>query len=180
MLGNAPLWDVAQTCHAALQAAEVPYAVLGGVAVCLHGYQRNTVDLDLLVRREDQAAIKTVFSEAGLTWDESAAEFRSEAGIQVQLLLAGDKAGRGAEVRLPDPSMTSTVQAVEGLCVLTLARLIETKLACGSGSVRRSHKDFADVVELIAVHRLGRAFARHLHASLRDTFRRLVGVARSE
>jgi hypothetical protein len=36
----------------------------------------------------------------------------------------------------------------------TLARLIETKLACGQGNARRMHKDFADVVELIAKHDL--------------------------
>jgi len=42
----------------------------------------------------------------------------------------------------------------EGLPALSLARLIETKLACGEGNLRRTHKDFADVVELIAVHDL--------------------------
>jgi hypothetical protein len=61
-----------------------------------------------------------------------------------------------------------------------LARLIESKLACGQGNLRRTHKDFADVVELIAVHRLSRSFARHLHGTLRDAFRELVLHARGE
>ncbi len=38
---------------------------------------------------------------------------------------------------------------IEGLPVLRLSRLIEIKIACGAENVRRMHKDFADVVELI-------------------------------
>jgi hypothetical protein len=72
------------------------------------------------------------------------------------------------------------VTTIEGLPVLTLARLIESKIACGEGSVRRTYKDFADVVELIAARKLNRSFARHLHRSLRKTFRELVLRARGE
>jgi hypothetical protein len=62
--------------------------------------------------------------------------------------------------------------------VISLSKLIETKLACGQGNLRRTHKDFADVVELIAVHKLSRAYARYLHKSLRATYRKLVEHAR--
>jgi hypothetical protein len=70
--------------------------------------------------------------------------------------------------------------AVEGLSVVSLARLIEMKLACGEGNLRRTHKDLADVVELISIHGLGRSFARFLHESLRKTFRELVMRVRGE
>jgi hypothetical protein len=62
----------------------------------------------------------------------------------------------------------------------TLAKLLETKLASGEGSPRRTHKVFADAVELIATHQLSRAFASQLHKSLRPTFRKLVLKARGE
>jgi hypothetical protein len=81
-------------------------------------------------------------------------------------------------VRLPDPGDETAVTQLEGLPVLTLAKLIEAKLACGQGNLRRTHKDFADVVELIAAHQLSRSFAKNLHKSLRDTFRQLVIHAR--
>lgn len=58
--------------------------------------------------------------------------------------------------------------------MLTLAQLIEAKLACGLGDLRRTHKDFADVVELIAVNKLDGSFARFLHDSVRGEFRELV------
>ncbi|MFN6139536.1 MAG: hypothetical protein ACK480_13690 [Planctomycetota bacterium] len=59
------------------------------------------------------------------------------------------------------------------------SRLIEMKLASGLGSMRRTHKDFADVVELIAIRRLDGSFAKYLHPSLRPTFSELVRCAGS-
>jgi hypothetical protein len=103
---------------------------------------------------------------------------RSPSGVVLQFVLGGDKAGRDTEVRLPDPGDAAAVTQLEGLPVLTLARLIESKLACGQGNLRRTHKDYADVVELVARHNLSRSFAKHLHKSLRDTFRQLVLHAR--
>ena len=73
-------------------------------------------------------------------------------GIAVQFLVSGERAGSGSEVRLPDPNRPAVVTQIEGLPVLSLARLIETKLACGQGNIRRTHRDFADVVEFIALH----------------------------
>ena len=174
MLANESLWDTAQQCHAILKDADIPHALLGGIAVCLHGYQRNTVDVDLLVRREEADAIRARLEAAGFVWSAKQAEFRSPTGIPVQLVLALDRAGPDSVVRLPDPSDNGAITSIEGLPVLKLARLIESKLACGQGNLRRTHKDFADVVELIACHQLNRSFARFLHKSLRVAFRELV------
>ena len=97
-----------------------------------------------------------------------------------QFLTAGDRAGSGSEVSLPDPSDKSVVEEIEGLTVLRLSKLIEAKIACGEGNLRRTHKDFADVVELILQNRLDSSFARHLHRSLRATYRRLARWSRGE
>lgn len=58
---------------------------------------------------------------------------------------------------MPYPWDNNSITYLEGLQVLTLTRLIETKLASDEGSVRRTYKDFADVVELIARHNLSRS-----------------------
>jgi hypothetical protein len=178
MLGNQTLWDAARQSHEALRQAQIAHAVVGGVAVCLHGYQRNTVDVDLLVRRDDSSGIRRVLEVSGFAWHASASEFHSQGGVPVQLLMAGDRAGDDAELALPDPSETNVVVVLEGLPVLSLEKLIESKIACGQGDLRRTHKDFADVVELIARHGLSRADARRLHKSVRKTFRELVLHAR--
>jgi hypothetical protein len=180
MLGNENLWEAVQAVHAILAQAGIPHGVLGGVAVCLHGYQRNTVDVDLLVRPADAATARQLLESAGWTWDDAQKEIRSPAGVAVQFIYSGERAGAGSEVMLPDPADESAIVEVENLPVLSLARLIESKLACGQGNLRRTHRDFADVVELIAVHHLSCSFAKHLHKSLRDTFRELVMHARGE
>lgn len=178
MLSNQTLWDAAVDCHARLAAAGIPHAIAGGVAVCLHGYRRNTVDLDLLVRRDDQARVREALEASGYAWSADQAEFRAPSGVPVQFLLSGERAGKGAEVLLPEPDAPGVTVEIEGLAVLDLARLIEAKLACGLGSPRRTHRDLADVVELIAIHQLSRSFARHLHKSLRPAFRKLVEQSR--
>ncbi len=180
MLGNEALWQTASQCHQLLLDANIPHAVAGGVAVCLHGYQRNTVDVDLLVRKEDADAIRDALESENYTWNAEEAEFRSPAGVAVQFLIAGERAGADSEVKLPDPANTRAVTEIEDLPVVTLARLIESKSACGLGSVRRTHKDFADVVELIVVNELNSSFARYLHKSLRTTYRELVRRSRGK
>lgn len=178
MLDQETLWTTAQECHRRLRDAGVPHAIVGGIAVCLHGYRRSTVDVDLLVRSEDTAAIRGALEAAGYTWSDANREFIGQAGVPVQFLTCGERAGKDSEVSLPDPSLPASTQEIEGLPVLSLARLIEIKLACGLGDLRRLHRDLADVVELILVHGLSRSFARHLHKSLREPFRKLVLQAR--
>lgn len=174
MLQNESLWHVARQVHDLLAARSIPHAIVGGVAVCLHGYRRNTVDLDLLVRPEDVDGIRAAMTEQGFIWSPEAREFRTPNDIPVQFLMAGEKAGPQQEATLPDPADRQHVSEIEGLPVLRLSQLVQAKLACGQGNLRRTHRDFADVVELIQVRGLNASFARFLHKSVRKTFRELV------
>jgi hypothetical protein len=174
MLENESLWQTAKRVHDLLDRQGVPHAVVGGLAVSLHGYRRNTVDVDLLVRPEDSSTVRAALEAAGFRWLDREKEFRSEAGVPVQVLFAGEREGPGQAATFPSPDDPSHVTVVEGLPVLSLAQLIQAKLACGLGDLRRTHKDFADVVELIAVHGLDGSFARRLHKSVRKEFRQLV------
>jgi hypothetical protein len=179
MLDNETLWKTAQRVHDELDAGGIPHAIAGGVAVSLHGYRRNTVDVNLLLRKEDAEVVKSSMTSAGFLGDEHQREFRSAAGTPIQFLIAGEPAGDGSVVKLPDPSAQGVTEMAEGLPVLSLARLIESKIAAGEGNVRRAFKDFADVVELAAIHRLDGDFARFLHRSVRKQFRQLVKRAQA-
>ena len=174
MLENETLWEVADRVHARLARDGIDHAIVGGVAVCLHGYRRNTVDLDVLVRAEDGAALRSALEAEGFRWLAAKKEYRSPSDVAVQLVLAGESEGPGQPAKFPDPGDPKHVTTIEGLPVLSLPQLIQAKLACGLGDLRRTHKDFADVVELIAVHRLDGSYARHLHKSVRKEFRELV------
>lgn len=180
MLGNESLWEIAVRCHELFHQAKIPYTICGGVAVCMHGYQRNTTDIDIIINSRDTAQIREVLLDAAFEWDEVKKEFRSPGGIAIHFLVAGSKAGKDSELAIPEPCGDLNVEEREGIMVVKLARLIEMKIACGTGSLRRTHKDFADVVELIAVHGLDLSFARHLHKSLRKTFKELVRSATAE
>ena len=180
MLGQTALWDAALRCHAAQDEAAIPHAVIGGVAVCLHGYQRTTVDLDLLIRPEDGTSALCIFAQAEFVWNAQFAEFRVTNGISVDLHYSGVAIGLDGHLQLPDPTSPHVVQMIEGLPVLRLERLIEIKTAIGINNRRRAHREFADVVELAAVNMLRHSFARQLHASLRKSFRILVNVAQGD
>ncbi|MEM9369009.1 MAG: hypothetical protein AAGD07_23720 [Planctomycetota bacterium] len=179
MLGNESLWSVAQRCSELFNNAGIPYGICGGVAVCLHGYQRNTVDVDLIIRPVDTDRVRSLLEANGFTWNPDEAEFTTEEGFVVQFLVAGAKAGRGSEVHIAVPEGDLNVEEIEGMSVVRLSRLIEMKIACGASNLRRTHRDFADVVELIAIRELDSSFARFLHKSVRSTFRDLIRNARA-
>jgi hypothetical protein len=174
MLENETLWEVARRVHILLEREGIDHAIVGGVAVCLHGYRRNTVDLDLLIHSENAAAFRAVLEAEGFEWMPTGKEFRSPSGVAVQCVIAGENEGPGQEARFPNPREAKHVITIERLPVLSLAQLIQSKLACGLGNMRRTHKDFADVVELISIHGLDGSFARFLHKSVRKEFRLLV------
>lgn len=50
---------------AALDANEIEYAVCGGLAMAIHGCPRATVDIDLLVKPDDQARIFSAVEPLG-------------------------------------------------------------------------------------------------------------------
>lgn len=173
-LQNETLWELVERVHALLEREGIDHAIVGGVAVFLHGYRRNTVDLGLLVESADTQTLRSALEADGIRWHAAIKEFRSPAGVAIQCVLAGESEGRGQVATFPSPRDPKRVTTIEGLPVLSLASLIESKIACGLGNLRRTHRDFADVVELIAVHQLDGSFARFLHKSLRKEFRVLV------
>jgi hypothetical protein len=174
MLENETLWQLTERAHGSLEKKTVPHAIVGGVAVCLHGYRRNTVDLVLLIRPEDTASLRSAFEAEGFQSSAADRAFRSTSGVAVQLVVAGESEGAGQAATFPNSDDAECTTTIEGLPVLSLAQLIQAKLACGLGDLRRTHNDFADVVELIATHRLNSSFARLLYKSVRKEFRGLV------
>lgn len=57
-----------QKVVAAFDAAAIPYALCGGLAVGVHGYPRATVDIDLLIQQEDVRAAEEAGEAIGYTF----------------------------------------------------------------------------------------------------------------
>src|SRR5204863_5938313 len=85
-------------------------------------------------------------------------------GVTVDVLLTGLFPGLGGPGPIAFPDPAGVAEVVDNKRVLTLAALIELKLAA------RRHKDFADVVELIRHNDLGESFAGRLHAAIRRDY----------
>src|ERR1700681_4870923 len=83
MLDNEKLWNVTERVHGLLARNGIDFAIVGGVAVCLHGYRRNTVDLDLLIHPDHAAEFRAVLEADGFMWSAAAKELRAPSGVAV-------------------------------------------------------------------------------------------------
>jgi hypothetical protein len=77
ILGNGTLWQAVSISHQILSVANVPHALMGGVAVCLHGYRRNTADVNWLARKQDWKAIDESLVREGYFQEANRKKFRS-------------------------------------------------------------------------------------------------------
>jgi hypothetical protein len=149
-----------------LEKAKIPYALMGGMAVNLHGYRRTTNDVDILLTAEGLAEFQKRFVpkdyEATPRRPRRFTDRKNQ--VIVDFLVTGLYPGSGqpGPIAFPDPSAVRTT--IEGWEVINLAVLVELKLAA------RRHQDFADVVSLIRAHQLDEAFAGRLHPSVRSDY----------
>ncbi|HUT09739.1 MAG TPA: nucleotidyltransferase family protein [Thermoguttaceae bacterium] len=173
------LLETAKRCHDLFDAADIPHVVIGGIAVYLHGYKRNSRDVDLLVRRDERDGIRQALESAGYSWDARRKAYISPTNVRVDFRYAGEDAGNG-KVLFPDPATLQAREIINDLPALALTHLIEAKLACAIAEQRegkgrgRHKKHCVDVVQLIATNGLTGSYAEGLHESVRAEFRRVA------
>jgi len=149
-----------------LEKANIPYALVGGLAVKAHGYRRTTNDVDVLLTPEGFTTFRKRFVPKD--YDPVAGRRRRLVdranGVTVDFLLTGQfpRDGRPGPIAFPDPSTTS--ETIEGIRILNLPALMVLKLAA------RRHQDFADVVNLIRAHDLDESYLTRLHPTLHGDF----------
>jgi hypothetical protein len=122
---------------AALQAAQIPYAVIGGNAVAVHVARideaavRNTADVDLLIRRADLPAAQAALTAAGFVYREAMGIHmfldgpQAKARDALHVLFAGEKVR--PEYAVPTPDISET-EAGEHFRVINLEALLRMKL----------------------------------------------------
>jgi hypothetical protein len=172
--------DVHQTMRriaARLTEVGIDYAIVGGMAMTLHGYVRVTGDIDILTTPKGLERIHQELVERG--YDRTTPETRrairdTQTGIAVKFITTGDHAGDSSPLLFPDPTTVAVVR--EGLQVIALPALIELKLASGLAAPHRM-RDLADAQNLIASLHLPRQLGERLHPSVRSEFGRLWQLA---
>jgi hypothetical protein len=155
-----------------LDQLQIPYAVVGGMALVLHGQSRTTVDVNILVTFEGLKAAHESLEGLGYVAPFAGSKNLrdTETGVRIEFLVAGNFPGDGKPkpVAFPDPSLAAT--EIDGIRVAQLPRFIELKLASGLTGGAARLKDFADVVALIDVLKLPESFADQLHDYVRPKF----------
>lgn len=149
-----------------LEKAKIPYALMGGMAVNLHGYRRTTNDVDILLTAEGLTEFQKRFVpnhyEATPGRPRRFTDRKNQ--VVIDFLVTGRYPGSGqpGPIAFPDPAAVRTT--IEGWQVINLAVLIELKLAA------RRHQDFADVVSLIRARQLDESFADGLHSTVQRDY----------
>jgi hypothetical protein len=165
---------------ARLAALEIPYAIVGALALNAYGYVRATVDVDVLLREDDLQRFKDAHLGRGyLERSPGGRGLRDTAnGVPIDVVVAGEYPGDGKEkpIAFPDPAAVALVG--ERFALVPLATLIELKIASGMTAPHRL-RDLADIIELIRVNRLPEAYAEELSAYVRDRYRELWRAAQS-
>jgi hypothetical protein len=133
----------------------IPHLVVGGLAVQEHGYERVTIDVDLVVPDVAEAVEYLTSDVAGpfKRLAEDRVEDRRN-GVKVDLLPAGYVLKDGCKVPFPHPREVSDLPQVA-----TVEQLVSLKLDSFTGSPLKRLKDKADVTELIQRARLPRDLA---------------------
>jgi hypothetical protein len=144
---------------AALEAANVPYAVIGGNAVAAwvarvdEAAVRNTRDVDLLVRRSDLDAVKEAMARAGFTHHETLGvhmfleEGQSSARDAVHVLFANEKVQDDYVAPTPDVADATVMQAYR---VLNLEPLVRMKLTSFRDKDRTHLRDLIELGQIDA------------------------------
>lgn len=162
---------------AALEAAGVPYAVVGGHAIALwvsrvdDAAVRNTQDVDVLVRREDLDAVKHALQAAGFIYRHTAGMDvfldgpMAKARDAVHVVFANEKVRPGEPIANPDVTES---EAGEQFRVIGLEALVRIKLTAFRD------KDRMHLRDLIAVGLVDATWPSRLPAELAQRLQLLL------
>jgi hypothetical protein len=154
----------------------IPYALMGAAAVSAHGARPVKDDVIVLLTSQGLDWFRQAF--VGPVYDQVPKHSRRfverESNTTVEVRLSGHYPGitGPGPFAFPDPALVG--EEIEGVVAVTLAELIQLKLA------ERRYYDSADVVSLIEVHNLDESFMEKPHPSVRDNYRKCLEEKRRQ
>lgn len=133
-----------------LDELKIPYAVTGAMALFFHGYRHFTEDVDLLVTQAGMEAIRSQLDELDC-WTE-------RPGSNV---LRDRQTGVAIDLHETTSELTNSVVNMEGMRILSLPCLVETKIR--SGTARRGRlMHLCDIQALLERVQLPESFVTQL------------------
>ena len=178
---KAPVQSTLERLAQRLGQEGIPYAVIGGMALNVHGYVRVTRDVDVLLSPDGLKTFGRLCVGRGYVAAFPGARktfIDTESRIPIEVITSGEYPGDGKPkpVVFPDPAESSV--EIEGIRVVALPTLIELKLASGLSAGHRL-RDLADVQDLIVALELPLDVEDGLDPSVREEYRRLWNLTQS-
>jgi hypothetical protein len=178
--GHGMLNDALSRLVTDLDRKNIDYVVIGAIALNQHGFQRLTIDIDLVMTSEGLDRFRNEL--AGLGYRpafEAKKKFRTvKENIPIEVITTGEYPGDGLPKPVSFPEPDSDFVVIEGIKTVSLEKLVELKLASGMTAPDRL-KDLADVQELIKVKSLDADFASKLNEFVRAKYIELYDAVAS-
>lgn len=165
-----------------LSEKQIDYAIIGGMALALHGFIRPTEDVDLLLTPEGLDKFHSELLGLGYVplFPGARKHFRdTETGVKVEVITSGEYPGDGKPKPVVFPTPKDVAVELAKFRVVRIESLIELKLASGLTAEHRKLRDLADVQQLIEILNLPEDLSQHLDASVRDEYLRLWALAQT-
>ncbi len=178
--GTSKIHQTARDLARALRIEGIEFVIAGALAVGAHGVTRMTEDVAVLVTREGLARFKAKRLGRGYVEHRPGGRSvrNSETKVRIDFFLAGDFPGDGKPkpVAFPEPAAASI--ASDDFPVLSLAKLVELKIAAAMTAKDR-YRDLDDVIRLVRAHKLPRDFAMRLDPYVVDRYVELWETAQT-
>ena len=148
---NSPLIETARRIHKILSMSNMPYTIIGGLAVVRNGAFRTTQDIDILINKSNWEKIKKILKQNNFKTEIDMAVDKKN-GVNIDMLFAEDN--WDMVISLPDPADVCEYDEVLGANFIGLFHLLQLKTAIymqkrKEDGIEIASKDLSDVVELI-------------------------------
>ena len=170
--GEGMLNDALGRLAADLDGKNIDYVVIGAIALNQHGFQRLTVDIDILLTAEGLERFRETLIGLGYrpAFEGARKKFQiTRENVPLEVITSGEYPGDGKPKSGVFPEPAQFAVTIDGIKTITLDKLIELKLASGISAPHRL-KDLADVQELIKIKHLASSYAENLDGSVRAKF----------
>ena len=150
MTRDSPMMDVVRRIHALCSSRELPYCVIGGMAVTRNGYARTTIDVDVLTLKKSWLKALPIEGEIASEGIDSCLD--KQTGIRIDIQFADEE--WGMVIPMPDPRKVAEFDESLGANFIGLHALVQLKTAVYLDKLREhgpttAAKDIADVQALI-------------------------------
>ena len=151
---DSPLMEVVRRFHALSNSRDLPYCVVGGMAVIRNGYARTTIDVDILTFKKDWRKLLPLEGEISSKGPANCVDKKT--GVTIDILFADDD--WHMPMGMPDPRKVGEYDQELGANFIGLLALVQLKTAVYLDKLRElgedvASKDRSDVFELISRNR---------------------------